>query len=330
MKILFVCRKRGPYGYLSSGLFNSVKFLVDMLDDMGIDSRMVDVVNNNQIDKEVKSYQPTHVIIEALWVVPKKFKVLMELYPNVEWVVRLHSDIPFLANEGIAFEWLFEYITKGVTIASNKESVAKLLTKVLRTEVKYLPNYYPVTNEPFEHGAKHGDTLNVGCFGAIRPLKNQLAQAFAAIRFADEQNRRLRFHMNVGRVEACGETIERKIRAVFKNLPGHHELITHKWYDHDEFTKLCKKMNVGMQVSFSETYNLVTADFVNVNVPVVVSSEVRWVSKECVTSPNNIESIVKTMSRVFNDGKLVRANRELLIWEDVKTKTAWAAFSLEG
>ena len=42
------------------------------------------------------------------WLV-SKFEVLQKLHPNVKWIVRLHSEIPFIANEGIAMDWIYEY-----------------------------------------------------------------------------------------------------------------------------------------------------------------------------------------------------------------------------
>ena len=66
----------------------------------------VQVVDNNDIDREIVKFQPTVVIIEAFWVVPDKFDILKILHPKVVLVVRNHSEIPFLANEGVAFEWL--------------------------------------------------------------------------------------------------------------------------------------------------------------------------------------------------------------------------------
>ena len=62
---------------LSSGLLNSAKFVCDMLfDELGYESKLVQVADNNDIDREVTQYKPTHVIIEAYWVVPEKFEIL--------------------------------------------------------------------------------------------------------------------------------------------------------------------------------------------------------------------------------------------------------------
>jgi len=116
-KILIILKRRHDYNHekhininISTGLYNSAYFVNEMLNNYGLDSTIVVVVDNNCIDREVSKYKPTHVIIEALWVVPSKFHVLQNLHPNVKWIIRLHSEIPFLANEGMAFDWIGDYM----------------------------------------------------------------------------------------------------------------------------------------------------------------------------------------------------------------------------
>jgi hypothetical protein len=108
-RILFICKDRNTSYTPSFGLLNSCKFICNALEKHYIECKVVAVVDNNAIDKEVTSFQPTHVFIEALWVVPSKFNVLCALHPNVKWYVRIHSKVPFLANEGMAMGWIRDY-----------------------------------------------------------------------------------------------------------------------------------------------------------------------------------------------------------------------------
>ena len=100
--ILFILKKNAGYGcyHGATGLHNSAKFVVDMFLDAGVDAALAEAIDNNCIDRLVAEYQPDTVIIEALWVVPEKFDVLMPLHPDVTWIVRNHSKFEFLANEG--------------------------------------------------------------------------------------------------------------------------------------------------------------------------------------------------------------------------------------
>ncbi len=115
-RVLFFVKRKEDYNAitdshigLSTGLYNSCSFVVNMLNEAGIDAKIEVVIDNNDIDREVTKHQPTHVIIEALWVVPTKFSVLTKLHPGVQWIIRLHSEVPFIASEGIAMDWIAEY-----------------------------------------------------------------------------------------------------------------------------------------------------------------------------------------------------------------------------
>lgn len=310
VRVLFVCKKRHIYGVespkiggnvlKSSGLLNSATFVSDMLNENGVESKVVDVVDNNCIDKEVTLFKPHYVIIEALWVVPEKFKVLTKLHPNIKWIIRLHSEIPFLANEGIAMKWIYEYVKyKNVHIGVNSEEAYHILSRLLKNEyLFYLPNYYPLKNYEKIKRERNKDIINIGCFGAIRPMKNQLEQAIAAIEFGDRVGRSVHFHMNTERIEGRGEPILNNIRALFANNHK-HKLVEYGWLNHKEFVSIVKQMDIGMQVSFSETFNIVTADFVANKIPVVVSPEVDWVSDFFKANPNSNEDIVSKLLFVW-------------------------------
>ena len=332
-KVLFILKKRQSshtgYASVSSGLLNSARFVSDMLNKNGIESSLVEVQDNNCIDREVSKYRPTHVVIEALWVVPSKFEVLTKLHPNVQWIIRLHSDISFLANEGIAIEWIYEYLKyDNVKISANDWETNFNFELLTNKEFVYLPNYYPVgffnINHPKPFFRK---VLNVGCFGAVRPLKNQLIQAVAAIDFADTYKKKLRFHINTQRIEGRGEPVLKNLRELFENNPR-HELVEHGWLSHNEFIDLVQRMDIGLQVSFSETFNIVSADFVNNNIPVVTSNEVDWVNPVFYANPSKVESIVSRMKRALFSSmfKLNFLNKISLWYYSFKSEKIWTKY----
>lgn len=311
-RILILTKKRivpyegtkSPTVITSSGLKNSAMFVVDLLNDLGHVAAVVDVVDNNCIDKEVTEFYPDIVIIEALWVVPEKFDVLKRLHPHIKWVVRLHSDIPFLANEGIAMDWIFKYVERNVIIAVNNTRIDEELKNLIDPDkVWYLPNYYPLVKRKVDIAKKDKTIIDIACFGAIRPMKNQLLQAIAAIIFANDKGLVLRFHINGTRVEGLGEPILRNIRSLFENT--HHQLIEHDWLEHDEFLRLIANMDISMQCSLSETFNIVSADAVSQSVPIVVSPEVSWASEVGVANPTSSVSIVEKLKIVWSLRKLV-------------------------
>lgn len=298
-KVLFICKKRQTEYGVSYGLINSCRFLCNALEDLGVEGKVVSVIDNNAIDREVHQYKPTHVFIEALWVVPDKFHVLIPRYPNVKWYIRLHSNTPFLANEGIAMQWLmgYEEIRKQygtLQIAPNAEKLVNDLWRSRKIVTAYAPNiYYPDSYraEPYTKIAidHRPEVLNVGCFGAIRPMKNTLLQAMAAMAFANKIGKKLHFHVN-GRCEQNGENIHRNLVYLFKGTE--HTLVGHPWCEHAEFMALVAEMDLGMQISFSETFNIVAADMVTANVPLVGSQEIDWLSIWYKARTTDLDDIV--------------------------------------
>ena len=313
-RVLFVLKLRLESGgastvTTSSGLYHSAEFTRQLLEDRGHVARLVQVVDNNDIDREVVWFQPDIVIVEALWVVPEKFAVLRALHPTVQWIVRLHSELPFLANEGVAMEWINGCVTQSnVYVAVNSERALRDLgayldtrTKKLSKKLLFLPNWYPVgtARRPARPALRSGDEVHVGCFGAMRPMKNQLIQAAAAVQYAETNGLRLRFHVNAGRTEQSGENALRNMRAFFQGLEPKHQLVEHPWLSRNEFLAVVRRMDLGMQLSFSESFNIVSADFVSQQIPMVTSKEVGWMPDLFTADPNNTASIVTAMDRAF-------------------------------
>jgi len=312
-KLLFILKRREDYSYtlhsshigLSTGLYNSASFVVDMLNKNGIPSKIEVVIDNNDIDRVVNAYKPTHVIIESLWVTPAKFAVLTKLHPKVQWIIRLHSEIPFLAGESVAMDWIADYNTfKNVTVACNSPRISEELDYYLdsiygsnKRNTLFLPNVYP-TKYVKKIPNKNDDYIDIGCFGAVRPLKNHLNQALAAIKYGDTIKKKVRFHINSGRIEMRGEPVMKNIMSLFAHVNKNgHELHNHKWTHRSEFLKLCGKMDIGMQVSFSETFNIVAADFVSQGVPIVVSDEIPWANGMFTANPTDTISIYRALYR---------------------------------
>jgi len=330
-RILFLLKKRefaatfdeGTYAYSrSSGLLNSVRFVVDMLQGQGFDAQLAECNDNNDIDRLLTKHRPTHVILEALWVVPDKLDILKRLHPTVRWIVRLHSEVPFIANEGIACEWLYGYRARGVRVSANSPRMVHAARVMLGTPVSYSPNYYPVA----AHGRwryRNGDTLDIGCFGAVRPLKNHLIQAHAAIAYADRVGKKLRFHINSARTEGNGGPVLKNLRSLFDG--SIHELVEHDWLCHDAFLTLCSRMDLVLQVSFTETFNIVIADAISEGVPVVTSNEIKFVACPFTAPCGEIDQIIAAIGRARFASRfgLHEVNRTLLRRNAARAVVSW-------
>ena len=337
-KILFILKRREDFNAkvhnklgLSTGLYNSAKFMNDMLLGCGIDSVLEVAIDNNCIDRLVQQHNPTHVIIEALWVVPTKFSVLQKLHPKVKWIIRLHSEMPFMAGEGMAMDWLGDYAKfKNIVVACNAPRMLREVQLYLgKNKVIYLPNFYPQA-----YKKKELDTdkywIDICCFGAVRPLKNHMVQAFAAIEFAEKLGKQLKFHINAGRIEMNGSPVQNNLKGLFQHLHEKgHKLINHQWTPREQFLELCANMDIGLQVSFSETFNIVGADLTSQGIPLIGSSEIPWSSYFNNADPTNSEDICRALMKAYKHPQLnVFRNQYHLKRYTNKTKKIWNKYFL--
>jgi hypothetical protein len=341
-KLLFILKHREDYNTdkysssigLSTGLYNSASFVSNHLKDkLNIDSDIEVVIDNNDIDRVVTQYKPTHVIIEALWVVPEKFEILSRLHPDVKWIIRIHSEMPFMANEGIAMRWIGEYVKhKNVFIGINSPRMLREIQLFVKEcigsdeKVLYQPNIYPyvdIKKKPVFN--KDKEFIDIGCFGAVRPLKNHLIQAHAALEFANAIGKKLRFHINSGRIEMKGDPVLHNLKGFFDQifLSG-HRLVNLEWTPHEQFLEYCAKIDIGIQVSFTETFNIVTADLISQGVPIVVSNEVPWSAPGFRADPTDSKDIFNMIMRTYKYPELnVSLNQAFLNAYSKKTSKIW-------
>jgi hypothetical protein len=326
--VLFIIKAFGGYSadgvsYVSNGLKSSATFVVDMLLQHGFKAALVTAIDGNCIDRLVTQARARIVILEAIWVTPAKMAELRALHPHVTFIVRVHSEVPFLSNEGISVQWLADYTKLGVCIAFNSARTVHDFKVITCHAPLWLPNYYPLRKLRGTQPHIGSDrTINVGCFGAIRPLKNQLLQAFAAAHYAQQSEKLLRFHMNGARQEQGGEQNLKSIAAVM-HATG-NELVLHPWMEHADFLQLITEMDICLQVSLSESFNIVSADAVGMGVPLIGSNAITWLPRRAKVDPTNMDAVVQAMWNA--DDSLVALNHDALhryceesaaVWEHV-------------
>lgn len=315
MKILFLVRKNfGSGGYDASGkagLKNSATFTAYALNKhLKIDTDVRVCVDGNSIDKEVHDFKPDVCILEAIWVTPTKLEELSKLHPSVSFIVRVHSKIAFLAMEGNAVTWIKEYSKIDGVIVGFNNTQPYFEFGNLGINVAYLPNIYnDVYDNDFEFLDYFRSTnssrrdIKIGCFGAIRPFKNQLQQAVVSMVYADFFRLKLYFHINATRVEQRGENVLKNIRSLFEGT--HHELVEHPWVEHNEFLEIIKQMDLGLQVSLTESFNIVTADFVYEKVPIIVSDDISWMPSMAKVDPSDTHTLISKIDTAFHKGKIL-------------------------
>jgi hypothetical protein len=340
MKILFILKERfySNSNIKSYGLINSSKQLAKYLEQLGHNVKIVTVIDGNFIDKEVFNYKPDIVVIEALWVTPDKLKELIEIkrYKKIIWVVRIHSDIGYLSVETMAISNITDYINlkkHNLIIAPNNKEFSEHLSSALNYDFTYLPNVVQIHHYKKERNDDN-HILNIGCFGALRILKDQLFQAICAIKAADILHKRLHFHITVDEKYLENKQVD-KLNPILKNLEElfehntNHKLVKHKWLENDEFQHLVKKMDLGLQLSYSESFNIVASDFVNHNILIVVSEAISWMPDELKTSTVNYDEAIRKIVHTYNNinsPHLIRKMHRALEKYNKSAKEVWIDF----
>jgi hypothetical protein len=325
-KLLFLCKNRSSESYDSGkiGLYNSAVFVSNALKSY-FNTNLELCVDDNCINKYATLHKPDYVILEALWCRPEKLRELVKLHPKVTWIVRIHSKVPFLAHEGIALEWCGQYEKlPNVHLCGNNKDFVDDMYKV-GYECIYLPNIYVEPPHSYT-GNKTSNIINISCLGAIRPMKNTLIQAVAALSFAGRIDKYLRFHVNASRVEQKGDNVLKNLRALFDENKGWGQLVEHEWMAQSELNGLISRMDIGMQVSYSESYNLIAAQHIVNNIPIVTSDEVEINTSWLHADPNSSTDIENKLFRARNFGgtlcvlskhKLDKANKAAIAqWTD--------------
>jgi hypothetical protein len=299
-KILFILKKRfySNINVKSYGLINSSTHIANFLDTIiDVETKVVTVVDANGINKEVQEYKPDMVIIEALWVTGEKMKELIEIkkYKHIKWVVRIHSDIGYLSAETFALKYVNDYIAldkPNLFIAPNNEDFNDYLSNAMRYNFTYLPNVIITEHKKYDNDEHNSHIMNVGCFGALRLLKNPAFQALCAIKAANILGKTLHFHVTLAKIDGYDDEHQIRLNPILKNLEeifanSGHMLVKHEWKENKEFQHLVKKMDIGMQLSFSESFNIVTADFINNNKLILVSEAIDWMP--CIFKASTID-----------------------------------------
>ena len=162
-----------------------------------------------------------------------------------------------------------------LTIAANSRRLTDFLRSTYDAHVLYLPNLYDLERVQRRRDERHQHRLlRIGTFGALRWLKNHTTAAAAALAMARQRGCDLELWMSVY-CEGHGRTVLQSVRNLFAGLPW-ARLHEAPWESWAAFRRIVGSMDLTLQPSFTETFNIVTADSVAEGVPAVVSHAVEW------------------------------------------------------
>ena len=206
--------------------------------------------------------RPTHVVLAAPWIATNELAAMAAEFAEVVFVVVSHSNVGFLAADPHAIRLLRETVdlqlaTHNVLVGGNSKKFTDWATEAWGVNAVWLPNLY-CTAETFPHHERRwqGGALRLGLFGANRPLKNFLSGAAAAVELAARLRVPIELHLSTGRNE--GGNV-RALDEMTEDIPNLRVVHT-GWLSWPAFRRLLRTIDLVFQVSYTETFNVVTAD----------------------------------------------------------------------
>jgi hypothetical protein len=256
-----------------------------VLREYGVDVTVFPVRHNVDIVHAVDKYNETHdkplthVVISAPWLSLHDLKSLVKNFKDIEFVILSHSNVGFLQADPEGVELLRKYQElsekyPNLKVGGNSERFVEWFEKAYEREAVLLPNLYPLTYQRQKEPWDGVSPIKIGAFGAVRPEKNFMTATAAAVLIQKELQVPVEFHMSSGGEGDQGR-VSPAIGQMTDNIPG-FTLVRHNWQPWDQFIHLVSSMDLLIQVSYTESFNMVTADGVLAGVPSVVSSAIYW------------------------------------------------------
>lgn len=304
-----------------------------VLQEHGVDVNVFPVRHNVDVVDAIERYNSTHekplthVVISAPWLSEHDLKCILEHFKHIQFVILSHSNVGFLQADVNGMYLIRRYHAlarqyHNLKVGGNSSKFVHWMRKSYGGDVVLLPNLYPLDKDIKPKIWHKHHPIKIGAFGAVRPQKNFMTAAAAAIAIQKELNVPVELHMSTGGEGDFGTTAP----AIDQMVSGTGITIyRHPWVYWDSFIKLISKMDLMIQVSYTESFNMVTADGISVGVPSVVSPAIYWAPKEWRAEPDDALEVAETgiylLTRKNNreDGiKALRSHNKhgWLIWKD--------------
>lgn len=258
--------------------------------------------------------RPTHVILAAPWLATSEVATMAAEFPDIEFVVVSHSTVGFLSADPQAIRLLRETVdlqvgTHNVFVGSNSKKFTAWATEAWNVNAVYLPNLYYLSERTTQPKRPWlGTPLRIGIFGANRPLKNFLSGAAAAVQMAANMQVPTELFLSTGRTE--GGSVK-SLQELTEDIPN-FKLTDTPWKPWPQFRRFVRTMDLIFQVSYTETFNVVTADAIAEGVPVVGSDAIDWLPRHWQAKADEPVDIARVAESLLRDPNVLKAGRQAL------------------
>jgi hypothetical protein len=297
----------------------------------GIAAEVWPIVNAAELRARLNANPATHVIISAPWIPALELQALINDYPDIKFAVNSHSNVGFLQADANGVRLLREAMeietgSHNFHLAGNSRKFCQWVHDTYAAPCTYLPNmYFLDTVDRTRRPLWRGGTLRVGAFGATRPQKNFMSAAAAALEIAHLLKADLELWISAGRAEGGGEVVQRAIRAMFDGLLN-ARVVEAGWQSWPKFRKTVGNMHLLLQPSYTESFNMVTADGIAEGVPSVVSSAIDWTPRYWRAEIDDVFDIARVGRCLLQDPNAALEGLQALRAHNRDGLEAWIGF----
>ena len=275
----------------------------------GIKADVWPIVDAADLRKRLLTAPAADVIVSAPWIPSAQLQALATDFPDTRFAVNCHSNVGFLQADTNGVRLVRELMelelgTHNIRLGGNCRRFCDWVHSAFASPCAYLPNLYCLD----EHASTHtravfdGGTLRIGIFGAIRPQKNVMSAAAAAIEIGRAVRAPLEIWLSAGREEGGGGTVLSSVREMVNGLPN-VSLVSQGWQSWPKFRKLVGHMHLLLQPSYTESFNMVTADGVAEGVPSVVSHAIDWAPHHWKAQIDDVLDIARVGRQLLLDNR---------------------------
>lgn len=297
----------------------------------GIAAEVWPVVHAHDLARRLADEPASHVIVSAPWIPSAEFQRLSTLFPATQFAVNCHSNVGFLQadSQGVRLVREAMELEMGVFnfhLAGNSHKFCKWIRSAYSAPCAYLPNLYYLETRKFACWPLHfGGTVRIGAFGATRPLKNFMSAAGAALEISRSLKVNLELWISAGRTEAGGDSTLRAVRAMLDGVPG-VTLVENGWQSWPKFRQTVGHMHLLLQPSYTESFNMVTADGVAEGVPSVVSEAIDWAPEHWKAKSDDVLDIARIGRHLLSDTRAAHDGYEALQHHNCEGLKAWMGY----
>jgi hypothetical protein len=299
---------------LGVAAINTAKVLIEH----GIHTAVWPIINAEDLRRRLQARPAKDVIISAPWIPSAELQALGNDFPCTQFAVNCHSNVGFLQADRNGVKLVREMMeleagNANIHLAGNSRRFCDWIRFAFSAPCVYLPNLYYLHHEPIPMPRPfHGGTLRIGVFGATRPLKNLMSAAGAALEMARSLRSPLELWMSAGRTEGGGELVIGAVKEMLMGLPGVN-LVLSGWQTWPQFRRTVGSMHLLLQPSYTESFNMVTADGVAEGVASVVSSAIDWAPQDWKADVDDTLDIARVGRRLLHDHMAPSEGRRALV-----------------